>query len=271
MDKWVYIFFQAYIVTLVESPICPSCSGHSWHLVWLPLGHYKHLALHFSIEDWQREILDLNIHSHIVCWISAHIYKAVKSDRLDTLWPQSCNITWIENLVGCISSPMVAEQFWIPICSLVYLHVHQECPLDLTSPGVGRDWILGLGSGTGFQDCILGMISMNPGVRAGARHIFSYPGSGLPVLKFCWPEAGLLHYIAEDLENPGYPGSSAYLNYTSRNMQYLSIKFTKAIYLWNRHLLSKKLASILNHFGINWWQPVSISIIMEQQQITYIS
>ena len=33
----------------------------------------------------------------------------------------------------------------------------------------------------------------------------------------------------------------------------------------------KKLASIFNHSGINWWQPVSISIIMEQQQITYSS
>ena len=51
MDKFAYNPLQAYIVTLVESPFCTFCSGHSGHLVWLPLGHYKHLALHFSIED----------------------------------------------------------------------------------------------------------------------------------------------------------------------------------------------------------------------------
>ena len=42
---------------------------------------------------------------------------------------------------------------------------------------------------------------------------------------------GLLDYIARDLENPGYPGCSAYLDYIRSNMQYQPIKFTKAICL----------------------------------------
>ena len=61
------------------------------------------------------------------------------------------------------------------------------------------------------------------GSRAGAGHIFYFPGPGLPGLKFCWPGVGRLGYIARDLENPGYLGCSAYLNYISRNMQYLPI------------------------------------------------
>ena len=47
---------------------------------------------------------------------------------------------------------------------------------------------------------------MNPGAGTRAGHIFSSPGPGLPELKFFGWEPGRLNHIAQDLENPGYPG-----------------------------------------------------------------
>ena len=63
-------------------------------------------------------------------------------------------------------------------------------------------------------------------VLPGPGHIIYFPGPGLPGLEFCWPGAGPARLYCRDLENPGYPSCSAYLNYISRNMQYLPIKFT---------------------------------------------
>ena len=38
---------------------------------------------------------------------------------------------------------------------------------------------------------------------------------------------------------------------------------------WSVH--QSQLTIIFGAFGTNWWQPVSISMIMEQQQVTYSS
>ena len=62
-----------------------------------------------------------------------------------------------------------------------------------------------------------------------------YQSRKAPKMNFCWPgdgrEPGPHGYIARDSENLGYLRCSAYLNYIGGNMQYLPIKFTKAIYL----------------------------------------
>ena len=104
------------------------------------------------------------------------------------------------------------------------------------------------------RDWIPGLNSMNPG----AGHIIYFPAPGLPGLKFCWPgvsrEPGRLDYIARDLENPGYPGCSAYLNFISRNMKYQPIKFTEVINLWKKKLkhalVMKNMTIISNHYWV---------------------
>ena len=92
---------------------------------------------------------------------------------MDTLGPQSCNITWIESLVGCISSPMVAEQF---INFNLFTGILACTPGVSTRPDYSR-WRPGLDSGTVFRDWIPGLHSGNefhePWSRDGSQaHIF---------------------------------------------------------------------------------------------------
>ena len=121
----------------------------------------------------------------------------------------------------------------------------RECPSGPASPGPCRDWF-----------------------------------AGLRGLKFCWPGVGRVpgrrRYNARDLENPGYLGCLAYLNYIGGNMQYLPIYFTKAIYprkrIENRHCCKKidqyfqpllgfiESACLMHFLGQHTWLSASRSL-----------
>ena len=142
---------------------------------------------------------------------------------------------YFQRVIGLLITS--GEGFYFSLLTMSGLIV--EVCAGPASPGPGRNWFPGpnsmyTGAGREPGGSRAGA-GRKPGAsRAQAGHIFYFPGPRLPAWSFVGWQPGLLGYVVRDLENPGYFGCSAYLNYIGRNMKYLPIKLTKAVYLWKR-------------------------------------